>query len=91
MTRLASTQSQELLIASLSQLLQDLCRRGQGSPAQVSLRWLLQKGAIVIPKAGSVEHLQENMEMDEWELTPEDMRQIDESGIEMKVVDATYT
>jgi len=59
--------------------------------AQVSLRWLLQKGAIVIPKAGSVEHLRENMEMDRWELTPEDMRQVDEIGIEMKVVDATYT
>lgn len=61
------------------------------SAAQVSLRWLLQKGAIVIPKAGSVEHLRENMEMDGWELTPEDMRRIDEIGIEMKVVDATYT
>ncbi len=61
------------------------------SAAQVSLRWLLQKGAIVIPKAGSVEHLEENMAMDGWELTPEDMRQIDELGIEMKLVDATYT
>ncbi len=61
------------------------------SAAQVSLRWLLQKGAIVIPKAGSVEHLQENREMDGWELTPEDMRRVDEIGIEMKVVDSTYT
>jgi diketogulonate reductase-like aldo/keto reductase len=71
-----------------------LARIGQKygkSAAQVSLRWLLQKGAIVIPKAGSVEHLRENREMDGWELTPEDMRRIDEIGIEMKVVDATYT
>jgi 2,5-diketo-D-gluconate reductase B len=61
------------------------------SAAQVSLRWLLQKGAIVIPKAGSIEHLRENTEMDGWELAPEDMRRIDKIGIEMKVVDATYT
>jgi diketogulonate reductase-like aldo/keto reductase len=66
-------------------------RKYEKSAAQVSLRWLLQKGAIVIPKAGSIEHLQENMDMDGWELTPEDMREIDEIGIEMKVVDATYT
>jgi 2,5-diketo-D-gluconate reductase B len=71
-----------------------LARIGQKygkSAAQVSLRWLLQKGAVVIPKAGSVEHLRENMDMDGWELTPEDMRRIDEIGIEMKLVDATYT
>jgi diketogulonate reductase-like aldo/keto reductase len=61
------------------------------SAAQVSLRWLLQKGAIVIPKAGSVEHLRENMAMDGWELTPEDLHRIDEMGVEMKLVDTTYT
>ena len=61
------------------------------SAGQVSLRWLLQKGAIVIPKAGSVEHLQENMDMDGWELSPEDMQEIDEIGVEMKLVDTTYT
>ena len=61
------------------------------SAAQVSLRWLLQKGAIVIPKAGSVEHLQANMEMDGWELSEQDVREIDGIGIEAKVVDATYT
>ena len=61
------------------------------SASQVSLRWLLQKGAIVIPKAGSVEHLRENMDMDGWELAPADMQEIDEMGVEMKLVDTTYT
>lgn len=61
------------------------------SPAQVSLRWLLQKGAIVIPKASSVEHLKANMDMDGWDLSEEDMRAIDENGIEAKLVDAMYT
>lgn len=61
------------------------------SPAQVSLRWLLQKGAIVLPKAGSVEHLRANMDMDGWELTPEEMQEIDNIGVELKLVDATYT
>ncbi len=61
------------------------------SAAQVSIRWLLQKGAVVIPKAGSVEHLRANMEMDGWELSAEDMRAIDESAVETRIIDATYT
>jgi diketogulonate reductase-like aldo/keto reductase len=66
-------------------------RKHGKSPAQVSLRWLLQKGAIVIPKAGSVEHLKANMDLDEWELSLADMQEIDGLGVELKVVDATYT
>ncbi len=61
------------------------------TPAQVSLRWLLQKGAVVLPKASSVEHLQANMDMDGWELSAPEIQEIDEIGREMKVVDATYT
>jgi diketogulonate reductase-like aldo/keto reductase len=61
------------------------------SAAQVSLRWLLQKGAIIIPKTGSPEHLKANMDLDGWELSEQDMHEIDEIDIEAKVVDATYT
>jgi len=66
-------------------------RRYGKSPAQVSLRWLLQKGAVVLPKAGSIEHLQANRELDGWELSPPEMQEIDEIGVEMKIIDATYT
>ena len=41
--------------------------------AQVALRWLLQKGLIVIPKASSDAHLRENLDLFDWELTPEEM------------------
>lgn len=61
------------------------------SPAQVSLRWLLQKGAIVIPKAGSKEHLKENMDLDGWELSSEDIEAVDALSIEQKIVDTIYT
>jgi 2,5-diketo-D-gluconate reductase B len=61
------------------------------SPAQVSLHWLLQKGALVIPKASSVEHLKENVDMDGWDLSPEEMQAIDENGIEARLIDAVYT
>ncbi len=44
--------------------------------AQVALRWLLQKGLIVIPKASSDAHLRENLDLFDWELTPEEMERI---------------
>jgi diketogulonate reductase-like aldo/keto reductase len=46
---------------------------------------------VVIPKASSVEHLKANLDLDGWELSVEDMQEIDGLGVEMKVVDATFT
>jgi 2,5-diketo-D-gluconate reductase B len=72
-------------------LLARIGRRYGKSAAQVSIRWLLQKGAVVIPKASSVEHLRANTEMDGWELSAQDMQEIDENAVEARIIDATYT
>lgn len=47
------------------------------TPAQICLRWSLQKGTAVIPKASSENHLRENMDVFDWTLIEEDMRKID--------------
>lgn len=47
------------------------------TPAQVSLRWLVQHGLVVIPKSSSVEHLRENMDIFGWDLTKKEMEEID--------------
>jgi diketogulonate reductase-like aldo/keto reductase len=44
---------------------------------QVSLRWLVQKGAIVIPRTSKVERLSENMAIFDFELTAADMAEVD--------------
>jgi 2,5-diketo-D-gluconate reductase B len=44
---------------------------------QVSLRWLHQKGIVVIPKASTEEHLRENLEIFDFELDEEDMKTLD--------------
>jgi diketogulonate reductase-like aldo/keto reductase len=72
-------------------LLTRIGQRYGKSAAQVSLRWLLQKGVIVIPKAGSLEHLKANMAMDGWELSERDMQEIDGIDVEARLVDSTYT
>lgn len=43
------------------------------SPAQIVIRWNLQLGVVPIPKASKVEHLQENIEVFDFELSEEDM------------------
>ena len=52
--------------------------RGRGKTiAQVALRWLVQKGMVVIPKASSRAHLQENMDLFDWALSGAEMERID--------------
>ena len=51
--------------------------KGHGkTAAQVALRWLLQKGLIVIPKASSEPHLRDNLDLFDWELATEEMETI---------------
>jgi diketogulonate reductase-like aldo/keto reductase len=71
--------------------LQQIGRKYDKSAAQVSLRWLLQKGAIVIPKASSQEHLKTNADLAGWELSHEDIEAVDAIGAEKKLVDTSYT
>ncbi len=46
------------------------------SSAQVILRWNLQKGVVVIPGSSNPDHIQENTEIYDFELTEEEMEQI---------------
>ena len=46
------------------------------SAAQVILRWNLQKGVVVIPGSSNPEHIQENTELFDFELTKEEMERI---------------
>lgn len=45
--------------------------------AQVSIRWLLQKGFTTIPKSTHEDHLRENADVFDFELSDEDMRAIE--------------
>jgi diketogulonate reductase-like aldo/keto reductase len=46
------------------------------SSAQVILRWNLQKGVVVIPGSSNPDHIKENTELFDFELTEDEMEQI---------------
>jgi len=60
--------------------LEQIGKKYSKSAAEVSLRWLLQRGMVVIPKASSKEHLQQNLRALEWELLQEDCDRIELIG-----------
>ena len=46
------------------------------SSAQVILRWDLQRGIVVIPGSSNPEHIKENLDIFDFELTDEEMDKI---------------
>lgn len=46
------------------------------SVAQVALRWLVERGVIIIPKSTHVERMAENLNILDFALTPDEMQQI---------------
>jgi diketogulonate reductase-like aldo/keto reductase len=55
----------------------ELAARYERSPAQVLLRWALQKGTVVLPKSANRERIAENIAVFEFELSPADMQALD--------------
>ena len=62
------------------QALQQVAAAHGKSPAQVALKWLVQKDVIVIPKASSRAHLQANLDLFDWRLGAEEMARLDGLG-----------
>lgn len=60
------------------QVLQDIANKYGKSTAQVILRWDLQNGVVTIPKSTKEHRIVENATVFDFELTEEDMKQIDD-------------
>lgn len=57
-----------------------IARKHCKTPAQIILRWLVQKDIIVIPKATSEKNIKENFSIFKFKLDEEDMTKIDNIG-----------
>ena len=47
------------------------------TPAQIVLRWDIQRGIITIPKSQKPERMKENFEIFDFEMNEEDIKEID--------------
>jgi diketogulonate reductase-like aldo/keto reductase len=59
-----------------NRVLGELSKRHNKSPAQIVLRWHIQNGLVVIPKSVTPSRIEENIDIFDFELTPEDMMTI---------------
>ena len=50
--------------------------RHDKSVAQVALRWLIQRGVIIIPKSTHIERMRQNLDIFDFELTADEMQEI---------------
>jgi diketogulonate reductase-like aldo/keto reductase len=58
-------------------LLKEIGDRHGKTASQVTLRWLLQRGIVSIPKATSPAHIRANIEIFDFELTPKEYERVD--------------
>ena len=58
-------------------IIKNLSEKHKKTPAQIILRWNIQKGIITIPKSQKPERIKENFEIFDFELTEEEIKEID--------------
>jgi 2,5-diketo-D-gluconate reductase B len=58
-------------------LIEEIAEKYEKTPAQLLLRWCLDKGVYVIPKASSREHLEENLQLFDFALSVSDQLKLD--------------
>ncbi|MBS3988052.1 MAG: aldo/keto reductase [Erysipelothrix sp.] len=60
-----------------SEILLDIAKKHSKTPAQIVLRWNMEKGYVTIPKTVKVERLKENIDIFDFKLDANDIQRID--------------
>ncbi len=78
--------------AALVELLGRIAGRKQATPAQIALAWLLAQKPWIVPIPGTTKRgrLEENIGAITVELTPDDLREIDDASAKIEVVGERY-
>jgi 2,5-diketo-D-gluconate reductase B len=78
--------------AAGNEVLERIGQAHSKSAAQVSLRYLVQQGIVVIPRTNRLERLEENFALFDFELSDAEMREIHGlSGRNDRIVDWTWS
>jgi diketogulonate reductase-like aldo/keto reductase len=73
-----------------NKIIREIAFKYNKTPSQISLRWLIQKGLIVIPKASSEKHLKDNLNVFDFKLKQEDIDIIDNIKEQKRMVDPGF-
>jgi diketogulonate reductase-like aldo/keto reductase len=71
-------------------VLKSLGEKYDKSPAQFALRWLIEKNIVAIPKASSEAHLQNNLDVFEWNFPVDAAREIELLDQKNRLIDPGY-
>lgn len=68
-----------------NEVLVKICEKYNKKPTQVLVRWAVQHGWVVLPKSVKTERVFENIDIDDFELTDEDIKSLDSLNCSYKV------
>ena len=60
-----------------SEIIKELINQYQKTYAQIALRWLFQKGILSVPKMSSAEHIKENTDIFDFNISDEDIKKLE--------------
>jgi D-xylose reductase len=69
------------------QLIKDIATKYKKTPAQIVLRWGVQRGTTIIPKTSKKERLAENIDLFNFSLTSDEVKSIDNLNQDKKFND----
>lgn len=73
-----------------SEVLKKIANKYDKNPAQLSLKWMIEKDIVVIPRSKTPEHIKNNIQLFDWELKDEDIALIDNIKEEKRLVDPEW-
>lgn len=71
-------------------VLKDLAEKYDKTPAQLALRWLIEKNIAAIPKASSKAHLKNNLDVFDWNFPVEAAREMELLDQNNRLIDPGY-
>jgi diketogulonate reductase-like aldo/keto reductase len=73
-----------------NKIINQIAKKYQKTPVQITLRWLIQQDIIAIPKASSEKHLKENLDIFDFELDQSDIEKIKEVNQNKRMVNTEF-
>ena len=68
-------------------VVQELADRYDKQPAQIVLKWAIERGIVVLPKSSSPDHVRANFDLFDWSLTDDDLAALDDRDRDHPVYD----